>query len=250
MHGGTPLRLSAALAMLFLGLTAFSRANASPFPYTVTDLGTTTANSTSFEGKSWHVGLTTDANGDITGVSNADGTIKYAFDKSPVWTSYGGPAAYSPPLFQEGYAYNTIYHTISGNFTSMITVSGALNLQVQQGPFWGGGPNPPVTDVNIHGQMIGDLTGNLAILANPPAGLVFTYGVVPPNGGFAFRFEATGALIDDSGRVLAPGTNGHEYLLTPTSLGTPQTVPEPSTLIVFGLVAAAIVRRGCPRSRT
>ncbi len=40
---------------------------------------------------------------------------------------------------------------------------------------------------------------------------------------------------------ITQGTDGHEYLLTPTALGAPQTVPEPSTLLIFGFGAAACI---------
>jgi hypothetical protein len=51
----------------------------------------------------------------------------------------------------------------------------------------------------------------------------------------------TSALkIDDLGRILAQGSDGHDYLLTPTALGSPSTVPEPSTALMLGLVGTLL----------
>jgi hypothetical protein len=51
--------------------------------------------------------------------------------------------------------------------------------------------------------------------------------------------------IDDLGRIIAVGSNGDDYLLTPLALGPPATAPEPTAfaLLTVGSAALAIRRR-------
>jgi PEP-CTERM motif len=56
--------------------------------------------------------------------------------------------------------------------------------------------------------------------------------------------------IDDLGRILAQGSDGHDYLLTPTALGSPETVPEPSSVMVFGVVGSLLGLRSIRRRKT
>jgi hypothetical protein len=72
--------------------------------------------------------------------------------------------------------------------------------------------------------------------------------LIPAGSGIVLN-DAVG--IDAQGRIVATGDDGtgtsHEYLLTPPALGTTNAVPEPSTLLVFGLAlggyAAHMIRR-------
>ena len=53
--------------------------------------------------------------------------------------------------------------------------------------------------------------------------------------------------IDDLGRILTRGSDGHDYLLTPDALGPAATVPEPTTLMMLGLVGTTIAFRSIRR---
>jgi hypothetical protein len=225
------VRPSLVMAALFLGVIVSPRANASPLYYTLTDLGTSDT-------------LQTDANGDTYGVTNAAGTVTYALDKTPVTESVG-PMIY--PIYG-GYYRVTTFQTQGGSYTDMESWSASGNYR--NDPFIG-----PVTSVNIQGSMIGPSFGGLGLLAHLPGyglyeGLLGQSVYTPPATVPASQFHFTsGQVIDDLNRIVADGNDGHDYLLTPTSLGTPQTVPEPSTLIVFGLVAAALMAHHARRPR-
>lgn len=259
------MRPSAALAILLLSLIAATRAEASLMLYTLTDLGPSPTRLTYFDnvgnnpsGFEVYEGgaaarLAMDAAGDITGVSNSSGTLTYAFNKSPVSVTYG-------PVFDAWQAgqfytlsgtdystYTTTFHTLGGTY-SVSTYRGAMAMW---DPITEGHVHGLPIDANIHGQILVTAQGSdfLGVLGVPGVEGSLTGFYTPPTSSY-FHLRGVGALIDDLGRIIAAGTDGHEYLLTPTSLGTPQTVPEPSTLIVFGLVAAAILRRGYARSRT
>ncbi len=228
------MRPSLAFAALFLGLIASPRADADPLlTYTLTDLGTSDT-------------LVKDTKGDITGVSNAAGTVTYALDKSPVVVTVG-PQLPSNRDDQIGYSYTTTFQTQGGTYSA--TTYWEHDPTSSQGitqtfPFYG-----TVSDVNIHGQMVGSTEGGAPLgvfgipVAYGPEGLLTLSSYVNPTSDPTFYLRGAGAIIDDLGRILTDGSNGHEYLLTPSSLGAPQTVPEPSTLLIFGLGAAALMYR-------
>jgi PEP-CTERM motif len=49
--------------------------------------------------------------------------------------------------------------------------------------------------------------------------------------------------IDDLGRIIAVGSNGDDYLLTPLALGSPTPTPEPTTLALLTVASAGLVAR-------
>jgi probable HAF family extracellular repeat protein len=109
----------------------------------------------------------------------------------------------------------------------------------------GQGPSYP-SALNNAGQVVG-MSSWLTDPSNParPPWHAFLYDqgtmkdlndLIPTGSGIVLN-NAVG--IDAQGRIVAVGDDStgtaHEYLLTPTSLGTPDPVPEPSTLAIFGL---------------
>ena len=229
------MRPSLALAALTLVLVASPYANADRlYYYSLTDLGTSDT-------------LVKDASGDITGVTNAAGTLTYAFDKTPVVVTVG-PTVRSFPMGLNEDTYVTTFQTQGGTYSVATNHDGWGDFRTVTGSFFG-----TVSDANIHGEMIGSTSGGqaLGVMNIPGVGTVGYAGLpdipIPSSdGNFWLR---PGGYLDDLGRILATGTDGHKYLLTPTSLGSPQTVPEPSTLIVFGIIAAVLVRKGCRSQR-
>lgn len=238
-----------ALATLFFGLIGSPCADASPLYYTVTDLGLAPSQFTGVHGDWVSATLTQDANGDVNGVTNAAGTVTYAFQKSTVvvtvsprvenWT-FGGPQS----------TYVTTFQTQGGTYSIGTSNDWWGDYRTVTGVFYGN-----VTDVNIHGQMVGGTSGGgaLGVMGIPVVtgmvGLLTEDSYQNPTSNPYFYFTGRGPLIDDLGRILAQGSDGHEYLLTPTSLGAPQTVPEPSTLLIFGLGAAALMAHHARRPR-
>ncbi len=104
--------------------------------------------------------------------------------------------------------------------------------------------------------MIGNTNGGITLGVIGMSGVGGGYGdmldspynyTAPATLPFTQFYFTQGQLIDDLGRIVAKASDGHDYLLTPTSLGAPQTVPEPSTLIIFGLGAAALLASGVRR---
>ena len=53
-------------------------------------------------------------------------------------------------------------------------------------------------------------------------------------------YLTSAVAIDDLGRIATIGSNGDAYLLTPTALGAPVTVPEPSTAMLLGMAFALL----------
>ena len=110
------------------------------------------------------------------------------------------------------------------------------------------GNGSPVSDINSQGQAVGMsqyLVGQVDIYAaftgpnlhNQGEGFVAdnlnNYIATIPG------VSLTSAVnIDDLGRIVAFGSNGDAYLLTPDALGVPATVPEPSTALMMGLAGS------------
>lgn len=226
---------------------------ASPL-YSVTDLG--------IGGGS----ATFDANGNISGVMNSNDSENYAFDKSPVThineridsTSIGNYAFTMYTLQDNGFK--------TGYFREENTGQGPVNVAISESVLgsWYSAPNSsPITDMNALGQFIG--TGQPGVGGS---GNSFTYAAIgyatgatiPPEFTLGHNLNSyiatipgmslTSAFnIDDVGRIIAGGSDGHTYLLTPIALGAPQTVPEPSGIAIFlltSLVATRVIARRTP----
>lgn len=202
--------------------------------FTVTDLG---------DGYT----LQQDSTGYTHGLTNADGSVTYAFDKSPVQVTITyDPGFVTSPNDEPG-----MLKTFKvGNFETSDFWYQKNNLV-----YWGSwityqGWN--INDVNTHGAVVGEVDGTarvndagLGLPLNPYStnnnDLNDYIPAVPGlQAGDGLR---TALTIDDDGRILVEGTNNQYYLLTPVALGDPATVPEPSTLLIFGVSALAFGSR-------
>jgi hypothetical protein len=215
------VKVSIAIASVFLCVAVASRAGASPVYYGLTDLGTSDT-------------LLKDANGTIYGVTNAVGTKTYTFQKTPVEVSIGPQV--ETWTDRERFTWVTTFVTQGGTYTTTTVHDiGGDYRTVTNGILYG-----LVNDVNIHGQMVGSAALGLGVIGVPgasnPEG-VPSYAIPLPYNNSNFLLES-GATIDDLGRILAKGNNGDIYLLTPNQLGSPQTVPEPSA---FAMMIVAII---------
>jgi hypothetical protein len=209
-----------------------------------------------------------DPDGSIHAVATADGRSIYAFDKSPV-TPINLRTDYTYPGHQESYSVATLQkgaHRAGYTFAYIPTVGDiyypSFKLPYYHQDEWfmrsdySGNAVSPVTDINIRGQMIGisqfvrgdDVHGTYAAFSNlngeshgsgsSVVDNLNTY--IDPIPGVSL----TSALkIDDLGRILAEGSDGHDYLLTPAAIGTAETVPEPTTMMLLGLAGSSIVLR-------
>lgn len=209
----------------------------------------------------------------IYSVTGADG-VTYAFDKSPI-TYIGNPEHHTMPvghedmfwaytitdgIHQVGYVYDT---TEAGRaYYSSPTIENA-------GQAWAlPGDQSPALDFNIHGQVVGrsgnmDNDGNVDNVSHAAFSDLdfkshndFSKGIFRADNLNDYitpipEVSLTSALkIDDAGRILAQGSNGDSYLLTPVELGLPSPIPEPGSIAIFGLAILALgVRsaRGRPR---
>jgi hypothetical protein len=236
-------------AALILALTASARAEGSTL-YSTTDLGP-------------GYQLQADAGGRVHGVANSDGSVVYAFDKSPVTPISeridGGSHAYSFTQytmengpFKVGYSYD-----YGGG------LSGTQHYAINYPTFepWSNGwfVSPgisPVSDINSRGQVVGNSLywngGSYAAFSDvnaqshgfgaAVADNLNTYIATIPG------VSLTSAMkIDDLGRIVALGSDGHDYLLTPVGLGPASTVPEPTALMMLGLAGAAVGSRSIRR---
>ncbi len=231
------------------------RYNEAPL-YSVTDLGLGSV--TRFrEGYQ----LQSNPDGHTYGLSNSDGSITYAFDKSPVTpinerTDLGVHQSYRLLTMQigsnkVGYVYDQSY------------ADGAMNAPTSV-PWSNGWDTPPgispVSDMNRGGQIVGrgtsdkgrggmdyflkddgsyaafsDLKGNSHGWGAANADNLNNY--IPDIPGATLTWALK---IDDQGRILTRGSNAHNYLLTPVELGPAATVPEPTALITFTLISLII----------
>lgn len=220
-------------AIVILGVFGASRVVAAPYYYTLTDLGAT------------HT-LQKDSGGTIHGVTNAAGTTTYAFEKTPVVVTDGPHETSWNPLEEE--RWTTKFQTQAGTYIAYTQhdYHGDYRTitRVTDNYVWG-----TVFDANIRGQFLGAGTDGYLKVVGVPGYTLSMYPLIQnpvPDPGFYLK---AGGAIDDLGRVLAQGSNGETYLLTPQELGPPQTVPEPTVLALAGLVSLgaasrAAVRRG------
>ncbi len=236
----------------FVILAASTSAQATPL-YNVADLGT------SFQ---YQIA----ADGTIQGVTTANGSTTYAFDKAPVTKINdlvdGGSHADSFTVFtlQDG------SHRVGYGFDYGGGLSGSAHYAIDYPTFepwsngWFTGPGQsPVLDLNTHGQAVGfsDFNsgpGTYAAFSDPNGATHgFNAAVVDNLNNYINTIPGvtltTAIQIDDAGRILADGSDGDTYLLTPTALGDPATVPEPSTSLFVALVGGGIAIRGWVRTR-
>ncbi len=118
------------------------------------------------------------------GVTNANGTATYAFDKSPVVVTFSNSVSGIWP--HDGSSWVTTFHTQGGAFSvSTVTQNSDYNW-VQSGPLYGS-----VADANIHGEMVGGTVGNaaLGVMGIPGVGMLGIEGIVPTTT-FVNRFKS------------------------------------------------------------
>lgn len=254
------------VALPFLVLTLPPGAKGEPLfspLYSVTDLGTSYT-------------LENDAGGTAHGVTAADGTVTYAFEKSPVThineVHPGGN-------HQDSYTAWTLEnngHKVGYNFDdhgSLPTGTFAPTFAPLLGSWSTHQGTLPVSDLNAQGAVVG--TGLLDVFEHDGSYAAYTNSAENFLNGIDQRvvnnlnnyvasvpndYLRSADMIDDMGRILASGNSSwatlidkdgqsvtrlvsHKYLLTPLGLGAPETVPEPSTLALLGVVAVGLWRR-------
>jgi hypothetical protein len=244
-------------AAMILGILAAVRAEAGIL-YSTTDLGS------SYTLETTTGGLATNPYSPLYGVANSDGSVIYAFDKSPV-TSINLRTNYTP----NDYAYQLLNlqngtHQV-GYLSQDITQLGTILSPAPGGFFdWFTQQNDhflPISDINSQGQFVGTsryTTGPGATFAafSNPNGLTHDVqgndststdnlnNYIPPIPGVTLT---SAFAIDDLGRIIAFGSNSDAYLLTPSALGSPATVPEPPTSLMLGLAGSLLGIRSLRR---
>lgn len=237
-------------AMWFLGALAATlvvarEATADPL-YSVSDLGT-------------GVTFQSDTSGMVSTLTGQNGAV-YAFDKSPV-TSINERQYDS---MREWYTQNTMQ---IGNFKvgyRMEYLEGQPIYYASFAPDWSDWTTPSfsgqriVSDINVKGQVVG--TGYLNYYTQPSIDPKFVPFAAFTDVGMKLHGKDASVAdnlnnyitpipnvtltaatnIDDLGRIVADGSDGHVYLLTPTALGSAVPVPEPSSAVVFAVVGSAL----------
>jgi hypothetical protein len=242
-----------ALVILLVQL-ATSVASAASILYSTNDLGTNSRTLTGTDRQEF-------------GVTGLNG-VAYAFDKSPVtqidvqsfspWQNSSYYLTMQAGNYQVGYGMaHELDHSPYGYFPSFMSFSAGWNT---------GGPNP-VSDLNIQGQVVG--IGAIFQGSGPSAfqqmGTFAAFSAVGEKShGFGSdvnnlnNYIATipgvsltsAVMIDDLGRIIADGSDGHAYLLTPEALGPAATVPEPTTALLLVLAITGYgIRSRCRGSR-
>jgi hypothetical protein len=249
------MKIATVGAVLLLGLLTATKAEAASILYTTTDLGTSSQ-------------TLVGAGGEQYGTTGLNGVI-YAFDKTPVTKidiggfnvldNYSYLLTMQAGNFQVGTAHDhpgpgspfASYPSFLSNSASWLTDSSAV----------------PVSDINIQGQVVG--VGNL--LSVTASGYVVSSGTFAAFSAVGLKDHTGGGpdyvvdnlnnyiatipgvyltsavAIDDLGRIIADGSNGHAYLLTPETLGPPATAPEPSTVLIFGVAGSLFGLRSIRR---
>ena len=236
-------------------LVVAPRADAASIQYSATDLG---AGFT----------LQTNPDGSTYGVSNASGTTAYAFDKVPVTpinvrqNDEFNSDRYSIMTMQVGSHQAGFIHDnvafsegggISGFAPTTEGVASGWYIKVEYAQYPSPNFRSPVLDVNNQGQIVGvsdiyQAQGTYAAFTGInglPHGWNATvsdnlnnYIATIPGVSLTSAFK-----IDDLGRILALGSDNHDYLLTPTSLGGVEFVPEPTTLATLGALCLLLGHR-------
>ncbi len=236
----------------FVGLMTASRTEAAPLIaplFSTTDLGS------SYQ-------LKTDSAGHVYGVANADGSAVYAFDKSPV-TAINLNTNTPSQLPDSAYVYTMQNQDGShrvGYVTSNSTALGDYLRPTLEpvGSGWYTRPGQsPVNDINVPGQAVGTSlnpsgTGNYAAFSDVTG---LPHGVNASVTDNLNNYVATmpgvtltsAVKVDDLGRILAIGSNGHDYLVNKEALGSPSPVPEPTTTMMIVLVGSLLGVRAIRR---
>ena len=254
---GATMKCARIVAATFMGILAATRAEAAAL-YSTTDLGA------SYTLETTTGGYAVNPYSPLYGVANSDGSVVYAFDKSPVTpinlrTDYQIHDAYMLLTLQNG------PHQV-GYLSDNYSQSGVLSSPAPNGFFdWSmpTGGTSPVSDINSHGQFVGtSIYGSATIAAfSDPNG--FSHELTGKGSAITDNLNdyiatipgvslTSAFAIDDLGRILAFGSNGDTYLLTPTALGGPETVPEPTAAVIFCVVGSVLgfrsIRRRLGRS--
>lgn len=232
--------------------------------------------------------LQTNTDGSDYGLTPASGGVTYAFDKSPTTTvggytsspydnQSGGVGSYQYLNLQSGthrVGYDdTFFSEAPASFSR--PPGGSLEIyhpsfeSPTNGWYLPSKVMPVVEDLNSQGQAVG-----LSLLPNVTTtalggGVNNTYAAFSAVNGQGHGGNAaivdnlnnyiasipgvslTAALdIDDLGRIIANGSDGNAYLLTPVALGGVETVPEPTTLATWGLLGFFCGVRALRRRRS
>ena len=233
------MRTQIIVATAILSLVAATRAVAAPI-YTTTDLGA---------GYQLQAG----AGGQVYGVTGAGGAV-YAFDKSPV-TSIDVQTVLPDGTFhfltlQNGthqVGYNDGYSYPAGLilYPTFMSINSGWFLTPYRNI------SSPVSDINGQGQVVGTsqyLLGQSSTYAafSDPNGRTHSFDDSAMNDLNNYIATIPGVSltsavkIDDLGRIIAIGSNGDDYLLTPTAIGPASPVPEPSAAMLLGLVGTLL----------
>ena len=248
------------VAATFMGIMAAARAEADVL-YSTTDLGRgytleTTTGGPAYTPASTYDGTVYDLTARLYGVANSDGSVVYAFDKSPVTpinvrSSINSDDSYALLTLQNStHQVGYLRSNENGSVLSPAGASGFFDWNILTGRL-------PVSDINSQGQFVGtsafgnqwyttfaafsdpngfshELTGKVSAVTDDLNDYIATIPGVALTSAFA---------IDDLGRILATGSNGDTYLLTPTALGAPETVPEPTAAMILGVVGSILSLR-------
>lgn len=227
--------LSAAIG-LAVGLTV-SCAHADPL-YSMTNLGPA-------------ISYQYAPNGGYESVASVASGTTYAFDKTPITVSIkdSSPDALSGISERVTFAAGG-YHADNQYWSNNPTITSSVGWWSYQ---YLGSRSGPIEDINVHGQVVGTLDKSLSpfpggvAMATLPGlqnhhsdqynGGDYLNLLIPPQPSEFALIDAF--AIDDSGRILVRGNDSNIYLLTPTEPGPPLTAPEPTSLMLFSLVAGA-----------
>ncbi len=234
------------LSALMVALCIPSTADAASM-FTVTDLGSSYT-------------LQQDSSGTVSSVRSGDGSQAYAFQKSPVTqisgTSTNPISDYVTTFLFQNNSYKTGYYYAYAGFSPNVPIN-----FYYLGDWWTQGTTSPVSDINSHGQIVGQSYGGQSygnIISNSFAAfsdvngqshIDSTYGVYGDNNINNYIAKDLGVYlssavkIDDLGDIIAKGTlNGNQQYFLLSLNGPPSPAPEPSTLafLAVGITALGI----------
>ena len=199
------------------------------------------------------------ADGTVTSVIVSNGTQLYQFNKMPVQSVYEKQQSSTDDYYVTTMRVNG-HSTGYGVYFGAEPSNGPVVFGASSG--WNGVPS----DLNSSGQFVGSahypdpsyaLPGQYywAAFSTPTGANHGFTAYVSDNLNYYIPNLPDGAwltsafAISDSGQILTLGNDGHDYLLTPLSLGipAPTPVPEPTTTIIFGMMGGALVIRSLRR---